>query len=53
MLVPPTADRDPVIGQIATLKLAGWTGTGQAVAAALSAIDAFNALTAGSEARPR
>ena len=52
VLVPPTTDRDPVIGQIATLKLAESTGTGEALAAALSAIDAFNAQIPGSAAGP-
>ena len=49
VLLPPTTDRDPVIGQIATLKLAESTGTGEALAAALSAVDAFNAQILGEQ----
>ena len=42
ILVPPTTDRVPVVQQIRTLKLAESTGTGEALAAALNAIEAFN-----------
>jgi Ca-activated chloride channel family protein len=52
ILVPPSTDRDPVVGQIRTLKLAESTGTGEALATALGAIDAFNAQIPGTEAGP-
>jgi len=52
ILVPPTTDRDAVVSQIQTLKLAESTATGEALAAALNAIDAFNAQIPGSEGGP-
>ncbi|HEX4247879.1 MAG TPA: VWA domain-containing protein [Pseudonocardia sp.] len=52
ILVPPTTDRDAVVGQIQTLKLAESTATGEALAAALNAIDAFNTQIPGSEGGP-
>jgi len=52
VLVPPTTDRDAVVGQIQTLKLAESTATGESLAAALNAIDAFNAQIPGSEGGP-
>jgi Ca-activated chloride channel homolog len=52
VLVPPTTDRDAVTNQIHTLKLAESTATGEALAAALNAIDAFNAQIPGSEGGP-
>jgi hypothetical protein len=41
-----------VVQQIRTLKLVESTGTGEALATALNAIDAFNAAIPGSEAGP-
>jgi Ca-activated chloride channel family protein len=52
VLVPPTTDRDAVVGQIQTLKLAESTATGEALAAAMNSIDAFNAQVPGSEGGP-
>jgi len=52
ILVPPTTDRDAVVSQIQTLKLAESTATGEALAAALNSIDAFNAQIPGSEGGP-
>jgi Ca-activated chloride channel family protein len=52
VLVPPTTDRDAVVGQIQTLKLAESTATGESLAAAMNAIDAFNAQIPGSEGGP-
>jgi len=52
ILVPPSTDRDAVVSQIQTLKLAESTATGEALAAALNAIDAFNAQIPGSEGGP-
>jgi Ca-activated chloride channel family protein len=52
ILVPPSTDREAVVGQIQTLKLAESTATGEALAAALNAIDAFNAQIPGSEGGP-
>jgi len=49
ILVPPTTDRAPVVQQIRTLKLAESTGTGEALAAALNAIEAFNIQVPGTE----
>ncbi|HTF47227.1 MAG TPA: VWA domain-containing protein [Pseudonocardia sp.] len=52
ILVPPSTDREAVVSQIQTLKLAESTATGEALAAALNAIDAFNAQIPGSEGGP-
>jgi Ca-activated chloride channel homolog len=52
ILVTPTTERDPVVAQIASLKLGESTGTGEAIAAALNAIDAFYKLIPGSEGGP-
>jgi len=52
ILVPPTTDRDAVVSQIQSLKLAESTATGEALAAALNSIDAFNAQIPGSEGGP-
>jgi Ca-activated chloride channel family protein len=52
VLAPPTLDRDAVVHEIQTLKLAESTATGEALATALNAIDAFNAQVPGSEGGP-
>lgn len=52
MLVPPTTDRLGAVNQINTLKLAESTATGEALSAALNAIDQFNAQIPGTEAGP-
>jgi len=52
ILVPPTTDRDAVVSQIQTLKLAESTATGEALAAALNSIDAFNAQNPGQRGGP-
>jgi Ca-activated chloride channel family protein len=52
ILVPPTTNRDDVIQQIRTLKLAESTATGEAIATALNGIDAFNASIPGGEGGP-
>jgi Ca-activated chloride channel family protein len=52
LLVPPTTDRDEVAASIHALKLAEATATGEALATALNAIDAFNQRIPGSEAGP-
>jgi Ca-activated chloride channel family protein len=52
VLVPPTTDRDAAINQIQALKLAESTATGEALASALNAIDAFNAQIPGTEGGP-
>jgi Ca-activated chloride channel family protein len=52
VLAPPSTDRDVVINQIQALKLAQSTATGEALATALNAIDAFNAQVPGTEGGP-
>nr|WP_211178123.1 VWA domain-containing protein [Pseudonocardia acidicola] len=52
VLVAPTIERDPVISQIRMLKLAESTATGDALAAALSAIEAFNQQIPGGDGGP-
>ncbi len=52
VLVSPTTDRDQAVAAIAALKLDESTGTGEALAAALNAIDAFNRLVPASGAGP-
>jgi Ca-activated chloride channel family protein len=52
VLVPPSTDRVPVIEQIRTLKLGESTATGEALVAALNAIDTFNQQVPGTEAGP-
>lgn len=47
VLVSPTTDRDQAVHAIRTLKLAEATGTGEALAAALEAIDSINQLIPG------
>jgi Ca-activated chloride channel family protein len=47
VLVSPTTDRDQAVHAIRTLKLAEATGTGEALAAALEAIDSVNQLIPG------
>jgi Ca-activated chloride channel homolog len=52
ILVPPTTNRDEVVQQIHSLKLAESTATGEALATALNGIEAFNASIPGSEGGP-
>ncbi len=52
VLVPPTTDREAAVHQIQTLQLAESTATGEALAAALNSITAFNAQVPGSESGP-
>lgn len=52
VLVSPTTERASVIQAIDNLKLAEATGTGEAIFAALSAIDAFGAVVADAQGPP-
>lgn len=52
VLVPPTTERASVTQAIDNLKLAEATGTGEAIFAALAAIDAFGAVVADAEGPP-
>jgi Ca-activated chloride channel family protein len=52
ILVPPTVNRDIVVQQIRSLKLAESTATGEAIATALNGITAFNASIPGGEGGP-
>lgn len=52
ILVPPTTNRDEVIQQVHSLKLAESTATGEAISTALNGIDAFNASIPGTEGGP-
>ncbi|MGH3788802.1 MAG: VWA domain-containing protein [Pseudonocardiaceae bacterium] len=51
-LVPPTTDRISVLRSIDTLKLAEATGTGEAIFAALSSIEAFGAVVSDAQGPP-
>jgi Ca-activated chloride channel homolog len=52
VLVPPTTDRISVIRAIDNLKLAEATGTGEAIFAALSSIEAFGAVVSDAQGPP-
>ncbi len=52
VLVSPSTDRDQAVRAIQTLRLAESTATGEALAAALSAIDAVNQLIPGQNQGP-
>ena len=52
VLVPPTTDRASVIQAIDNLKLAEATGTGEAIFAALSSIEAFGAVVSDAQGPP-
>jgi Ca-activated chloride channel family protein len=52
VLVAPTTDRDAVTGGIDGLKLAQSTATGDAIVAAMAAIDSFGKVVGGAEGPP-
>lgn len=52
VLVPPTTERAPVKGAIANLTLAEATATGEAIFAALQAIDTFGRIVGGAQGPP-
>ncbi|MGH3899589.1 MAG: VWA domain-containing protein [Pseudonocardiaceae bacterium] len=52
VLVPPTTERISVIRAVDNLKLAEATGTGEAIFAALSAIEAFGAVVSDAQGPP-
>jgi Ca-activated chloride channel family protein len=52
VLVPPTTDRISLIRAIDNLKLAEATGTGEAIFAALSSIEAFGAVVSDAQGPP-
>ncbi|HEY2206488.1 MAG TPA: VWA domain-containing protein [Pseudonocardia sp.] len=52
VLVPPSTERDPVVRQIRSLKLSESTATGEAIAAAINAIDTFNSAVPGGDDGP-
>jgi Ca-activated chloride channel homolog len=52
VLVPPTTERASVIRAIDNLKLAEATGTGEAIFAALSSIEAFGAVVSDAQGPP-